>query len=184
MVVLMSADRRPLRASDDEIAAWAEVRPAPACRTPEDVAAARSAVERLRASGDRRLRFLAQGVEAALDWVTGASEWAPVLDVRRPRTNFRELAEVLSEAGKVAAGRVALPGQRLSDAGRITGRGVEELLAWWTLPAYPAPLWLDDGVEPAAVAAVVLGAVGSGPSTLTARVSGAAFPYDVADRSS
>ena len=126
MVVLMSADRRPLRASDDEIAAWAEVRPAPACRTPEDVAAARSAVERLRASGDRRLRFLAQGVESALDWVTGASEWAPVLDVRRPRPNLRELAEVLSEAGQVAAGRVALPGKRMSDAGRITDGECED----------------------------------------------------------
>lgn len=182
MVVLMSADRRPLQASDDEIAAWAEVRPAAARRTPEDVAAARSAVERLRASGNRRLRFLAQGVESALDWVTGASEWAPVLDVRRPRPNLRELAEVLSEAGQVAAGRVALPGQQPSDAGRITGRGVEELLAWWTLSAYPAPAWLDGGMATAAVAAVALGAVGSDPSTLTARVSKAVFPYDVAGR--
>jgi hypothetical protein len=182
MVVLMTADNGPTWARDDEIAAWAEVRPAPVCRTPEEVAEVRSAVEWLRASGDRRLRFLAQGLESALDWATGASVWAPVLDVRRPRPNLRELAGVISEAGQVAAGLVPMPGQRLSDAGRITGRGVQEMLAWWTLPAYPAPAWLDGGAAPAAFAALVLGAVGADPARLTALASSASFPNDVADR--
>jgi len=179
MVVLMTADNGPVWARDDEIVAWAEARPAPACRTPDDVAAARSAVDRLRGCGDRRLWHLAHGVELALDWATGASDWAPVLDTGRPRPNLRELAEVATEAGQVAAGVVPMPGQRLSDAGRITGRGVQELLAWWMLPAYPAPAWLDPDTEPAVLAALVLGAVGADPAMLTARASRAPFPYDV-----
>ena len=182
MVLTMSADSGPVRASDDQIAAWAEVRPAPVCRTPQEVAAARVAVDRLKGSGDGRLRFLAQGIEAALDWVTGATAWAPVLDTGRPQPNMRELADEVEEAGRIAAGLIPFTGQRFSESGRIIGRGVQELLAWWMLPAYPAPPWLDGDLEPAALAALALGVVGADPATLTAcRATRTPFPYDVTD---
>lgn len=181
-MVLMSADNGPVRASDEQIAAWAEVRPAPVCRTPQEVAAARAAVDRLNGCGEHRLWFLAQGIEAALAWVTGAKEWAPVLDRCRPRPNMRELADEIEEAARIASGLIPFTGQRFSESGRIIGRGVQELLAWWMLPAYPAPLWLDGDLEPAVLAALALGVVGADPATLTAcRRTRTPFPYEVPD---
>jgi len=116
----------------------ADIRPMPCVRAPGELVAT-SATLLNRDVHDARYRCLHLGVQLAANWVLGFTDQTPVLGNSLAQPSFADLATEYGRAVLVSAGARPLPRTGWTDAGRITGRGIESFLLWYAFADVPTP---------------------------------------------
>lgn len=153
-------------------------RPAPRVRSAVGIASVQDGLAWNFAAEDPRVAGLALGGTHAIEWVEGMRTTAPLYEGEWPDPTIGDMIDVAATGAAMASGRPLTREQRVTDATRIYGRGIQEILLWWVHLGCRRPLWTIAGVDPDDVITMCVGQVAEDLDLAATHASEHAFPYD------